>query len=47
MESVNKSGFKLKFKEWIGMISAGEEDWMVFQEGRKLSNVTMISKYTV
>lgn len=42
MQSVTKSGFKLKLKEWVEKISAGEEERMAFQEGSKLSDAWMI-----
>lgn len=38
----------MKLKEWIGRISAGEEEErLVFQEGSKLSNVRMMGKCMV
>lgn len=43
MQSVNKSGPKLKLKEGVERISAGEEEKIVFQ-GSKLSNAWMIVK---
>lgn len=47
MQNVNKSGLKLKLKEWAERISAGQEERMVFQEGSKLSNAWVVVKCMV
>lgn len=48
MESISKSEFELKFKEWTEWISAcEEEERMAFQKGRKLYNISTMGKCTV
>lgn len=41
------TGFELKLKEWIGRISAGEEEKMLFQKGSNLRSIQMVGKCMV